>query len=158
MNGLNSFATRKTGKRIVLCLSALLAIPLASAFVRGGPRDISHGSVRALFCYPLTDITGGPFFAKAQDIGSSADRFAVEMRTALALPVVAKTAIVGVTDDAKCKRASQAIDSINIGQTKGDGLYLVAVGTHYLALPATPNRYIVHLDNLFTVKNKIAEQ
>lgn len=113
---------------------------------------------RFLFCYPLTDISGGPFLVKAQAYGTSSMKVYVDARSTLGIPSVSITQVVGVTDEAKCKRASQAVDSANIGQAKRDGLYLVAVGTHYLALPATTNRVIVHLDNLFTVKNLIGQQ
>ena len=82
----------------------------------------------------------------------------IKSRNTLGIPAVSISQVAGVTDETKCKRASQAIDSAKLGQVRGDGLYLVSVGTHYLALPATSNRVIVHLDSLFTVKNVLGQQ
>ena len=111
-----------------------------------------------LFCNPLTDTTGAIFLAKAQSYGASTWKVYVDSRSTLGIPSVPISQVLGVTDESKCQRASQAVDSINIGAPRGGGLYLVAVGTHYLALPATTDGVIVHFDNLFRVKNLIGQQ
>lgn len=159
MTNISSAVRKIVHNRVfAICASAML-IAVSSAFSRRFENaSLSAAPSRFLLCYPLTDITGAPFLVKARAYGSSTIKVYADARTALGIPTVSATAVVGVTDESKCQRASRAVDSIKIGATTGDGLYLVAVGTHYLALPATANRVIVHMDNLFTVKNLIGQQ
>ena len=159
MTNISSAVPRIARNRVFTACVAGMSIAITSAFSSG----FAHKSSDAvpsifLYCYPLTDISGAPFLVKAKAYGSSTIKVYADARAALSIPTVPVSAVAGVTDESKCIRASRAIDSVHIGTAPGDGLYLVAVGTHYLALPATPKKYIVHLDNRFTVKNKILQQ
>jgi hypothetical protein len=160
MTGFCSEAPRTMRNRVGAVCVAGMSIAIMAAF--SGWRATLEPPVAAnamfLFCNPLTDSTGAQFLVQAQAYGVSTMKVYVDSRSTLGIPSVPISQVVGVTDEAKCQRASRAVDSVNIGAPNGDGLYLVAVGTHYLALPATTNRVIVHLDNLFTVKNLIGQQ
>lgn len=110
------------------------------------------------YCWPLTDEVGAVFLARAVRMGSSTAPIYVKGRTSLALPVVAPSAIVGVTDEAKCMHVMQVIYAANLGMPSNAAIYLVAVGTHYLALAPTVGGLIVHLDDKFVIRGKVAQQ
>lgn len=90
--------------------------------------------------------------------GSSTSSTYVTARSSIGLPSAAVGTIVFVTDESKCSRASRAIDSAHVGTPAGSPVYLVQVGTHYMAMPPSTNGLIIHLDNLFTVKNTLVQQ
>ncbi|HLB10722.1 MAG TPA: hypothetical protein VK617_14370 [Gemmatimonadaceae bacterium] len=77
-----------------------------------------------LFCNPLTDTTGAIFLAKAQSYGASTWKVYVDSRSTLGIPSVPISQVLGVTDESKCQRASQAVDSINIGAPRGGRIVL----------------------------------
>lgn len=153
-------ARRTMRNRVSAVCVAGMSIVMLAAFSGGRARQEPPIAAHAifLFCNPLTDPTGAAFLVQAQGYGVSTIKVFVYARSQLGIPSVPISQVVGVTDESKCQRASRAVDSVNIGAPRGDALYLVAVGTHYLALPATKDGIIVHLDNLFTVKNLIGQQ
>jgi hypothetical protein len=97
-------------------------------------------------------MVGSAFLVEAQHIGSSTDSIDARMRTAIALPAVALGAIKPVMDETTCKRASRVIRAANIGMPDSAPVYMVAVGTHYLALAPTPHGIVVNLDDQFAIK------
>jgi hypothetical protein len=153
-------ARRTMRNRVNAVCFAGVSIVIMAAFSGGRTTRESPVVARAMlqFCNPLTDTTGAVFLVKAQSYGASTWKVYVNSRSTLGIPSVPISQVVGVTDESKCQRASQAVDSVHIGAPKAGALYLVAVGTHYLALPATTDGVIVHYDNLFTVKNLIGQQ
>lgn len=108
------------------------------------------------FCLPATDSAAKVFLSRMKSYGASTAPVFVEARDTLHIAAVPVGQIVAVTTEASCSRAARALDSVHVGAT-GSALYLVALGTHFMAMrPAT--NYMIHLDNLFTVKTRIAEQ
>jgi hypothetical protein len=97
------------------------------------------------------------FLIRMKDLGTSTEASDVATRTTLGLPAAPIASIVGVTDEAKCLRASRAIDSAQVGVAASSSLYLVQVGTHYMAFPPGPSGIMVHLDNLFTFKKGLRQ-
>lgn len=110
------------------------------------------------YCFSPATTVGAWFLVRIQDLGTSTAAPDVATRSFLGLPAAPITSIVGVTDESKCLRASRALDSAQVGVPANSSLYLVQVGTHYMAFPPSTDGVMVHLDNLFTVKKSLQQQ
>lgn len=109
------------------------------------------------YCFSPTTNVGPWFLMQVQDLGTSTDSVEVATRASLGLPATTLANIVAITNESKCLRASRAIDSASIGVPVNSSIYLVQVGTHYMAFTPGPRGYMVHLNNLFTVHGQMLQ-
>ena len=110
------------------------------------------------YCIPSTSQAGPVFLAEWQTNATSTDSATIALRDSIMLPAATLSSILVVSDEAKCSRASRAVDSVHIGVPINSPLLLVQVGTHYMALPPSPNGLYVHMNSTFTVLNFMSQQ
>ena len=93
------------------------------------------------------------FLVQVQEMESQSDSVEIESRKSTGLPTVAVQSVRILHDEAKCARASRAMDSLQLATPPDSRVVLVQVGKHYMAFPPSPRGYMAHLDQNFTVRS-----
>jgi hypothetical protein len=134
--------------RIRVCAAtAICVVVLACSSSSRESGSIAAGA----YCLPASDFTAMILLALADSLGTSDAPGFVRLRDSIQhTRKLNHSQIVPMTDEAKCFRASRALDSLNIGAA-GSPLYLVTMGTGFMAQRTILGDY-VRLDSLFTVQ------
>jgi hypothetical protein len=113
-------------------------------------RSSSHDSFSVAYCLPASDISAAILLAFADSLGTSDNEsYANLRRTMVGANHVNRSEILPLMDDAKCFRASRALDSLDVG-APGTPVYLVAVGTGFLTQRGERGGQLIILDSTFT--------
>jgi hypothetical protein len=110
----------------------------------------SHDSSSAAYCLPTSDLSAAILLAFADSLGTSDNESYAKLRAnTFGAGHVNRSQIVPLTDDAKCFRASRALDDLYVGAA-GTPVYVVAVGTGYVTQRGELGGQLIILDSAFT--------